>query len=70
METRAHKETVRGQEYTVSTRGCDVIGLSPKGGHIRLYQRDLNEPKFYPTPEDVTYTGAANYGPTQMKGGK
>ena len=38
----------------------------PRGEHVRLYQRDLSKPKYYPTPEDVAYTGAANYGPTQQ----
>ena len=66
LETETHKENVRGTDYTVYTRGCDVVDLLPRGGHIRLYQRDLSAPKFYPTPEDVTYTGAANYGPTQQ----
>ena len=67
ISTKTHKENVRGVDFTVSTRGCDVIGLDPKGGHVRLYQRDLSVPKFYPAPDDVEYLGAANYGPTQMK---
>ena len=61
------KEIVRETEYTVYWRGCDVIDLTPRGDHVRLYQRDLSKPKYYPTPEDVIYTGAANMGPTQQK---
>ena len=68
LETGTREETVRGVDFTVYARGCDVVKLSPEGGHIRLYQRDLTVPKFYPSPEDVTYTGAANYGPTQQSG--
>lgn len=66
IETVAKKETVRGIEFTVYWRGCDVVDLMPRGEHVRLYQRDLSKPKYYPTPEDVAYTGAANYGPTQQ----
>ena len=66
LETATHKEHVRGVDYTVVTRACDVVDLLPRGEHIRLYQRDLSVPKYYPKPEDVTYLGAANYGPTQQ----
>ena len=67
ISTVEKKETVRGIEFTVCWRGCDVVDLTPKGAHVRLYQRDLSKPKYYPTPDDVDYTGAANYGPTQQK---
>ena len=70
VDTVSHKENVRGTDFTVYTRGCDVIELDPPGEHVRLYQRDLSKPKVYPTPDDVAYTGATNYGPTQQKGGK
>ena len=66
LETASHKEHVRGVDYTVVTRACDVVDLLPRGEHIRLYQRDLSIPKYYPAPEDVAYYGAANYGPTQQ----
>ena len=65
--TEEKHETVRGIDFTVSWRACDVIGLFPAGDHVRLYQRDLSVPKYYPTPDDVEYTGASNYGPTQQK---
>ena len=68
LQTEARQETVRGTDFTVYWRGCDVVALSPAGEHVRLYQRDLSVPKVYPLPEDVQYTGAANYGPTQQKG--
>ena len=66
LETEKHGEHVRGVDYTVVTRACDVVDLLPRGEHIRLYQRDLSVPKYYPRPEDVSYLGAANYGPTQQ----
>ena len=69
LETQEEKETVAGRTFTVIWRGCDVVDLLPRGEHIRLYQRDNTKPKYYPTPDDVVYTGAANYGPTQQKGG-
>ena len=69
VETREEKETVAGRPFTVVWRGCDVIDLLPRGEHVRLYQRDRETPKYYPTPDDVVYTGAVNYGPTQQKGG-
>lgn len=64
--TRKVKEKVRDTDFTVFYRGCDVVDILPRGAHVRLYQRDLDAPKYYPTPADVKYTGAANYGPTQM----
>lgn len=67
IETVAKKETVRGTEFTVYWRGCDVVDMTPRGEHVRLYQRDSEIPKYYPLPEDVVYTGAANMGPTQQK---
>ncbi len=65
LRIRKKKENVRGETFTVLWRGCDVIDLLPRGEHVRLFQRDLSKPKYYPTPDDVVYTGAANYGPTQ-----
>lgn len=67
IETKAEKETVRGTQFTVYWRGCDVVDMLPRGAHVRLYQRDSEEKKYYPTPADVEYTGAANFGPTQQK---
>lgn len=67
LQTQEKHETVRGTDFTVVWRGCDVVDLLPKGDHVRLYQRDLSKPKVYPTADDVVYTGAANYGPTQQK---
>lgn len=67
LQTVQKHENTRGTDFTVTWRGCDVIALSPAGEHVRLYQRDLSIPKYYPTPDDVEYTGAANYGPTQQK---
>ena len=67
LQTVQKQENTRGTDFTVTWRGCDVIALTPAGEHVRLYQRDLSVPKYYPTPEDVEYTGAANYGPTQQK---
>ena len=67
ISTVEKKENVRGIDFTVFWRGCDVVDLMPRGAHVRLYQRDLSKPKYYPTPVDVGYTGAANYGPTQQK---
>ena len=67
LQTVAKKEHVRGTDYNVYWRGCDVVDLTPRGEHVRLYQRDLSQPRYYPKPEDVVYTGAANMGPTQQK---
>lgn len=67
ISDRIVKETAAGREYTVTWRGCDVVDITPRGEHVRLYQRNSDVPKYYPKPEDVEYTGAANYGPTQQK---
>lgn len=67
IETVAIKQNVRGTDFTVYYRACDVVDMTPRGEHVRLYQRSDMIAKYYPTPADVKYTGAANYGPTQMK---
>lgn len=67
VETEAKKEFTHGREYTVYYRACDVVDITPRGNHVRLYQRDLDQEKYYPKPEDVVFTGASNYGPTQQK---
>lgn len=68
VETESHRERVRGnEEYTVYYRACDVVDITPRGDHVRLYQRDLSQEKYYPRPGDVRYTGASNMGPTQQK---
>lgn len=67
IETVVKKEFFAGKEYTEYWRGGDMVNLEPKGDHIRLYQRDLSVPKFYPLPDDIEYTGVADRGPTQQK---
>ena len=67
LRTVRKKETAAGREYTVFWRGPDVVDITPHGEHLRLYQRDLRKEKVLPGPDDVIYTGAANYGPTQQK---
>ena len=66
LRSTVKKERCAGREYRVLWRGCDVIDILPHGEHLRLFQRDGNKEKVLPKPEDVTYTGAANYGPTQQ----
>ncbi len=66
IETVEKKEFFAGREYTEFWRGADLVDLLPRGEHIRLYQRDNRIPKYYPRPEDVTYTGKTDRGPTQQ----
>ena len=66
IRSRVKNEHCAGREYKVLWRGCDVIDILPHGEHLRLFQRDLSLPADLPKPEDVTYAGAANYGPTQQ----
>ena len=66
METVEKKEFFAGREYTEFWRGGDMVDLLPRGEHIRLYQRDLSLPKYYPLPEDIEFTGAPDKGPTQQ----
>lgn len=66
IETVVRKEFFAGAEYTEYWRGGDMIDIEPRGGHIRLYQRDNEKEKYYPTPDDVTFTGTSDRGPTQM----
>ena len=67
IRTVKKRERTAGRDYEVLWRGCDVIDILPHGEHLRLFQRDLSKPIVLPTPEEVPYTGAANYGPTQQK---
>ena len=67
IETVTIPEVVRGEEYQVVWRGSDVVDILPHGDHMRLYQRNLDIPYVEPTPDEVVFTGAANYGPTQQK---
>lgn len=66
LETTKRKEFFAGREYTEFWRGEDMIDILPRGEHIRLYQRDSALPPYYPAPEEVTYTGVADRGPTQQ----
>lgn len=59
IETQEIKEVVRGREYKVYWRGSDVVDMTPRANHIRLYQRDTTVPKFYPRPEDIADIGAS-----------
>jgi len=67
VETVTIPEIVRGAEYQVVWRACDVVDILPHGEHMRLYQRNLDIPYVEPTPEEVEFTGASDYGPTQQK---
>jgi len=60
-------EHFAGYDFTTIWRGADVIDILPHGEHVRLYQRDNSAPKYYPTPDDVKWTGVADKGPSQMK---
>jgi hypothetical protein len=66
MKTIEKKEFFAGREYTEIWRGGDMIDILPHGDHIRLYQRDNEQEKYYPLPEDVEFTGASDRGPTQQ----
>jgi hypothetical protein len=66
IETIVKKEFFAGREYTEYWRGGDMIDIEPRGDHIRLYQRDNEKEKYYPTPDDVVFTGTSDRGPTQM----
>lgn len=66
IKTVVKKEFFAGCEYTEYWHGGDMIDIEPKGGHIRLYQRDNEKEKYYPLPDDVTFTGSSDRGPTQM----
>jgi hypothetical protein len=67
ISTIEKKEFFAGREYTEFWRGGDMIDILPRGDHIRLYQRDLTAPQYYPLPEDIEFTGAHDKGPSQQK---
>ena len=66
IETVEKKEVVAGREYTEFWRGGDMVDLLPSGEHVRLYQKDLSMPKYYPLPDDIEFTGIPDKGPTQQ----
>ncbi len=67
IDTIEKEEDFAGYKYKGLWRGADVIDLLPHGEHVRLYQRDNNNEKYYPLPTDVEWTGVADRGPTQQK---
>lgn len=66
VTTEEKKEFFAGKEYTEFWRGGDMVDILPRGEHVRLYQRDNEQEKYYPLPEDVEFTGASDRGPTQQ----
>lgn len=64
--TEEKNETIRDTVFTVLWRGSDVVDILPHGEPMRLFQRDLSVPFEEPKPEDIAFTGAVNYGPTQQ----
>ena len=50
IEEIVSQEKVRGTEYEVTWKGCDVVDLNPPGLPLRLYQRKLGVPKEIPRP--------------------
>lgn len=66
IETVEKKEFFAGREYTEYWRGGDMIDILPRGEHVRLYQRDGEMEKYYPTPDDLKFEGIISRGPTQQ----
>lgn len=59
------QETVRGINFDVTWKGCDVVRLSPPGNPLALYQRVAGAPKdLPPTPAGATRISTA---PTEQK---
>ncbi len=50
-------ENVRGIDFTVTWKGCDVVDMTPRGNPLMLYQRKLGVPKEIP-PAPGPGTGA------------
>lgn len=48
------KEVVRGVEYDVTWKGCDVVKMLPEGEPLKLYQRRAGVPKEIPSPPPRT----------------
>lgn len=62
---RTERETVRGVEFEVAWKGCDVVGLVPGGAPLKLYQRQEGVPKEVPLPSSATAT--MGQAPTEQK---
>ncbi len=62
------KETVRGINFDVTWRGCDVVGLSPRGAPLALYQRVEGSNKGVPAPPNAAAKDTGiDAKPTQQK---
>jgi len=65
IRERIELETVRGVEFEVAWKGCDVVRLTPGGAPLKLYQRVEGAPKEVPLPSSTTAT--MGQGPTEQK---
>lgn len=65
IRERIERETVRGVEFEVAWKGCDVVGLTPGGAPLKLYQRLEGVPKEVPLPSSATAT--MGQAPTEQK---
>ncbi|MBN1672795.1 MAG: hypothetical protein JXR37_17255 [Kiritimatiellae bacterium] len=61
------RETVRGVNYEVTWKGCDVVGLSPRGNPLVLYQRVLGQRKEIPPRPAAGGDTKLNAAPTEQK---
>lgn len=59
------RETVRGVDYEVAWKGCDVVRLTPGGAPLKLYQRVEGVAK--ETPKPSSNTANLSFAPTEQK---
>ncbi len=69
IRDEVRKEVVAGAEYEVTWRGPDVVGISPEGEPLRLYQREAGRPKEIPAPPPRKEGGPGGFDvrPTEQK---
>jgi hypothetical protein len=65
IRERTECETVMGVEFEVAWKGCDVVGLTPGGAPLKLYQRVEGASKEVPLPSSNTAT--MGLAPTEQK---
>jgi len=67
LRNETRKEVVRGTEYKVVWRGCDVVKILPEGEDLRLYQRTAGAKRYPAPPERTPVSTGFDARPTEQR---
>jgi hypothetical protein len=65
IREQVRRENVRGVDYEVAWKGCDVVRLTPGGAPLKLYQRVEGAAREIPRPSSNTEN--LTFAPTEQK---